>query len=180
MIWLGITLVGVVLIVLVGKVLFPKEHGRAAQLMATYRRLTPETLAGVADEELIDAVVGNLLAKAEDARRDAYAVIPTLGTERCAVYSLWLLQKELEAGDATVLRQSGQFGFTELAADALDFLELSEAADALREYLQTASDASIGTVKAALADDAVNRRLVALIRAHAEAFCEEGTAENRG
>ncbi len=173
MMWAVITLVGVVLIVLVGKVLFPSDRGRAAKLMDTYRQLTPEKLAAVADDELVDAVVGNLLAKAEDANKDAYAVIPTLGQERCAVYSLWLLQKELETGDAAALRQSGQFGFTELAADALDFLELSEAAEALRDYLQTASETSIATVKDTLADDAVNRCLVELIRTHEDAFCDE-------
>jgi len=177
MMWLVLFIVGLVLILLVRKVLFPTNQSRVTRLMNTYRHLTPALLAETEDAELIDAVVANLLAKAENSRKDAYALIPTLGQERCAVYSLWLLQKELEAGDPAVLRESGRFGFTELASDALDFLSMPEAAQALRRYLQTADAADMAIVQQTLADQAVNAQLIALIRSEPAAFCDE-TAEN--
>ncbi len=173
MLWIALMIVGLVLIVLIGKVFFPADGSRSAKLMATYRRLTPDTLEALADDDLIDAVIGNLLAAAEDAKKDAYAVIPTLGQARCAVYSLWLLQKELQGDDPTVLRRAGQFGFTELAADAFDLLSMPEAAVALRDYLQTAADASIAAVRDAVADNAVNQKLIELIRSDPAAFCNE-------
>lgn len=172
MIWIAAMIVGLVLLIVLGKVLFPQDHSRAAKLMKTYRHLTPEQLSDVPDEELITAVVSNLLAKAEDERRDPYALIPTLSRERCGVYSIWLVQKELESGDAANLRQSEQFGFSELAADALDWLECQEAAAALRCYLQTAEPTQIERLKTAMATAQVSAHLITLIRNDPKAFCD--------
>ena len=170
--WIAVFLVGIVLLLCVGRLLLQKDGSNAAKLMNTYRFMTKELLDGTPDDELIKAVVANLLAKAEDARRDAYAVIPTLAQERCAVYSVWLFQNELASEDASVLRQSGHFGFSELAADGLDLLNFPELAATLRDYLQTADDALAASMTATVKATDLDGALVAFIRDHADAFCD--------
>ncbi len=171
--WTIVFIAAIVLVIVLGRVLVRKDGSNAAKLMGTYRVMTKERLDSTPDEELVKAVVANLLAKAEDARMDAYAVIPTLSQERCAVYSVWLFMRELQSGDPTALRQSGQFGFSELAADGLDLLGFETVAADLRDYLQTADDARVTAMQDALQTADVDGALVELIRSHADAFCDE-------
>ena len=171
--WIVLFIAALGLTFVMQKVLFPADGSNAAKRMATYRHMTRELLDATPDEELVTAVASNLLAIAQDARRDPYAVIPLLSRERCAVYSVWLLMKELEAGDAARLRSQGQFGFSELAADALDLLNCGEAAAQLREYLQTADNANADALRAFLKETNVSALLVDLIRQNPDAFCDE-------
>ncbi|MBR5134378.1 MAG: hypothetical protein IKV35_02150 [Clostridia bacterium] len=173
MMWIPAFILGLLLLVLVGRVLFKPDNSKSAQLMKQYKHMTRELLDGTADEDLATAVASNLLAKAEGSRKDAYSLIPTLGEERCAAYSIWLWMRELEKGDAESLRASGQFGFSELAADGLDSLGLTELAAALRDYLQTADDTLVDTMKRDIAEQDVPAKLAAYIRDHADAFCDE-------
>ena len=175
MYWLLLFVAAIGLALLLARVLFPKDTSNAAKLMNTYRVMTRELLDNTPDDQLIKAVVANLLAKAEQAKGNAYAVIPTLAQERCAVYSVWLFQNELKGDDPAVLRQSGQFGFSELAADGLDLLGFSELAADLRNYLQTADDALAASMKRALASIPLDATLVEFIRDHADAFCDGET-----
>lgn len=170
--WLLLFMAALLLLLLLKKVLFPADSSRAAKLMTAYRHMTPELLEKTPDGELVSAVVGNLLAKAEDARLDPYAVIPTLSQERCAVYSIWLLLRELQSNTPANLRQSGQFGFSELAADGLDMLEMPTVAADLRDYLQTADDTRIESIKTALEQADINRRLIDCIRNSPASFCD--------
>ncbi len=172
MIWIAAFAVGIALLLLLGKTLFPADRSNAAKLMNTYRRLTEEQLAAVPDTDVVTAVVSNLLAKCEDQRCEPYALIPTLSRQRSAVYSIWALQKELACGEASHLRRSEQFGFSELAADALEWLECADAAKALRDYLQTADTAQIDALKEALTACAVDEKLIALIRNEPAMFCD--------
>lgn len=171
--WLLLFAMGLLLIVLLRRVLFTKDGSRAAQLMNTYRHMTPALLQSVPDEELVSAVVANMLRLAEDHNRDPYAVIPALSSERCAVYSIWAVMRELQSGDPASLRHSAQFGFSELAADGLAMLGMDEAAAALRDYLQTAAEDSLHTVTAAFDSENIAGKLVTFIRDNAAAFCDE-------
>lgn len=173
MIWIAVFVLAFVLLFLLSRVLFPKDNSGAARLMNTYRVMTRELLDSTPDDQLVKAVVANLLAKAEDARLDAYAVIPALSQERCAVYSVWLFMRELQSGDPAALRQSGQFGFSELAADGLELLGFDDLAASLRDYLQTADDACVAAMKTALDTADVNAALIGFIRDHADAFCDD-------
>lgn len=172
MIWIAVFILAFILLFLLGRVLFPKDHSSAAKLMSTYRVMTRELLDGTADDQLVKAVVANLLAKAEDARMDAYAIIPALSQERCAVYSVWLFMRELQSGDPAALRQSGQFGFSELAADGLELLGFGALAASLRDYLQTADDICANDMIDTLKTTDLNKALAEFIRDHAEAFCD--------
>lgn len=173
MLWLLIFVVGLLLIVLLRRVLFTKDTSRSAQLMQTYRHLTADVLEAIPDEELVAAVVANLLAKAEAENRDPYAVIPTLSQERCAVYSIWAVMRELQSGDPESLRYTGQFGFSELAADGLDMLGMPDAATALRDYLQTAEERSLCALSEAFDREDIAAKLVTFIRDNAVGFCDE-------
>ena len=175
--WIAAFIAGFALLLVCGKFLFPADRSRAGTLMKTYRHLTPQQLEGVADEEVIEAVVSNMLAICEDRRCDPYALIPGLARERSAVYTVWLLKKELNA-DPTHLRRSEQFGFSELAADALEWLSFREEAAALRDYLQTADEGKVAFLREAFASGAIEKALIALIRELPAVFCGEGTAQN--
>lgn len=171
--WLLAFVVGILLIILLRSVLFQKDSSNAARLMKTYKHLTSDTLAAVPDEELVAAVVANLLAKAEAENRDPYAVIPALSQERCTVYSVWAVMRELQSGDPQSLRHQGQFGFSELAADGLDMLGVEDAAAALRTYLQTAEETHLHVITEAFDRVNIGQILVTFIRDHAPAFCDE-------
>lgn len=175
--WIAAFAVGIALLLICGKLLFPADRSRAGKLMKTYRHLTPAQLEAVPDEEVIEAVVSNLLAVCEERRCDPYALIPGLARERCAVYSIWLLQKELDT-DPTHLRRSEQFGFSELAADALEWLSFPEAAEAVRSYLQNADDASLAVLREAFTAGEVQTRLITMIREMPAVFCGEENADN--
>lgn len=172
MLWIVLFIVALALLFVMQKVLFPADGSATAKRMATYRHMTPALLEKTPDEELVAAVVSNLLAKAQDERRDPYAVIPLLSRERCAVYSVWLMMKELDCGDPSHLRRQGQFGFSELAADALDMLGCNEAAAHLRDYLQTAAEEHVEALRAFLKETDVNALLVDLIRKVPDEFCD--------
>lgn len=173
MFWIAAFLLGVALLVLLGRVLFRPDNSKSAQLMRRYKHMTPALLAETPDDELATAVASNLLAKAEALHMDAYAVIPSLGEERCTAYSVWLFLRELEKGEPESLRQSGQFGFSELAADGLDSMEQGDLASLLRDYLQTADNALVDTMKQTVVDKHTCAALVSYIRDHASAFCDE-------
>lgn len=170
--WVAAFVVAIALLFLLTRVLFRPDTSKAAQLMKTYKHLSAELLAATPDDQLVPAVVSNLLAKAEDAKADPYAVIPALSLERSAVYSIWLLSRELHKGDPTALRSSGQFGFSELAADALDHLGETEPAALLRDYLQTADEATAEQMKTMLDEEKLTALLVPYIRENADAFCD--------
>lgn len=170
--WLLIFIAAIVLLLLLRRALFPKDNSKATKLMNTYRVMTREKLDSTPDDQLVKAVIGNLLAKAEDAKCDPYTVIPALSQGRCAVYSVWLFARELQSGDSAALRRSGQFGFSELAADGLELLGFDALAANLRDYLQTADDARAEAMKTALETTDVNAVLTAFIRDNADAFCD--------
>ena len=173
--WTALFVLALVLLLFLGRVLFPKDNSNAAELMATYRVMTRELFDNTPNDQLIKAVVANMLAKADASGRDAYAVIPALSQEHCTVYSVWLFQNELKRNDPTVLHQSERFGFSELAADGLDLLGLPELAADLRSYLQTADETLAVSLKHALTAVPLDETMIAFIRDHADIFCDGDT-----
>ena len=111
---------------LVGLYLWGNRHkdsdSRAARLGRLYRELDEDKLAGIPDEELVDAVAANLLEKQDRRRPDPYHTIPLLSRGRTAVYSVWLICND------------------EMAADGLDLLGAPRCAAALRTAKERISD----------------------------------------
>ena len=172
-IWIPVFILGILLIGLLGRLLSRKDTSNAGRLMEKYKQMTPTLLEETPDEELVKAVVANLLAKAEGAHKDAYAVIPTLSQKRCAVYSVWLFAREIQSNNAPFLRRDEQFGFSELAADGLDLLGFSEVAADLRDYLQTEDDARVAPMKALADSRELSDAMIALIRNDPDDFCDK-------
>lgn len=121
---------------LVGLYLWGNRHkeqdSRAARLGRLYRELDENKLAGIPDEELVDAVVANLLEKQDRRRPDPYHTIPLLSRGRTAVYSIWLICKELDEGSFENLYAGPSAVFDELAADGMDLIGAPRCAAALR------------------------------------------------
>ena len=129
---------------LVGLYLWGNRHkdsdSRAARLGRLYRELDEDKLAGIPDEELVDAVAANLLEKQDRRRPDPYHTITLLSRGRTAVYSVWLICNELDKGSFEDLYAGPSAVFDELAADGLDLIGAPRCAAALRTAKERISD----------------------------------------
>ena len=110
------------------------------ELEQKYKELDRQRLDALPDEELLKAVVSNLLAKLDKRKPDPYRDIPLLSRGRCVVYSIWLVCHEVESGGFRALYAGGAGGFAELAADGLDLIGAPRCAAALRTAKERISD----------------------------------------
>ena len=108
------------------------QESRAARLGRLYKELDEEKLAAVPDSEVVEAVVANLLEKQDRRRPAPYHTIPLLSRGRAAVYSVWLICKELDKGSFEDLYTGPSAVFDELAADGLELVGAPRCAAALR------------------------------------------------
>lgn len=114
------------------------------------RVLTADKLAAIPDDQLVDSVIRNLLAKLDEHRPDPYRDIPLLGEGRCAVYSVWVIEHEWRAGGFGALLRGTSAKFVPLAADGLRLLgatacaEQLDAAAALPPEQRKQADAAFG------------------------------------
>ncbi|MCI8554749.1 MAG: DMP19 family protein [Clostridiales bacterium] len=131
----------------------------ADEWMKRYALLDRALLDATPDEELVNAVAGNLLARLDSRHPDPYREIPLLSPGRCAVYSIWLICHELEEGGFEGLYAQGSGGFVELAADGLDQIGAPDCALAVRRVCETQEgdrDAALPALTAAF-QEAVER-----------------------
>lgn len=130
---IGLLVALLICIVLVRK--FGKRHGdesRSARLMKKYATLTPELLESTSEEELVEAVVSHVLAKAADSRRpDPVMVLSGLPQPFMVVYSIWAVCKELARGSYKSLTHTATREVLEPAVDALPVIGAPETAEAL-------------------------------------------------
>lgn len=152
-----------ILFVLIGFVLIlmnrrydKNEKARSEMLALKYKVMTKELLDAADDAELTDAVIANLNGKLDKKLPDPYHTIPLLSRERNLVYSLWLVDHELNAGNFQTMQSVGSFRFLNTAAEACDQLEAPGCAEALRAANQNAAD-----------DDALNDAHIAYMEARA-------------
>ena len=113
---------------------------KAGLLQVIYQDMTEEKLAGVADDELVEAVVSNMMAKLDRKRPDPYKTIPLLSPGRCAVYGVWLLCHELDEGDFESLLSGPSGVFLELGADGFERVGAPRCAGVLRAVLGETTD----------------------------------------
>ncbi len=138
------TLVMIALALLIAAYLFylnkkEKSDGTAA-LCKTYAVMTEELLTSVPDEEVVRAVVANLMNKQDKKRPDPAAQLPFFSRGRAAVYSVWLLCNELETQEFDTVFRSSSRRFAEPAADGLDRIGATNSATALRAAIRAAED----------------------------------------
>ncbi len=124
-----------------------EDDSRSAKLMKKYQTLTPDLLAATDDDELVEAVVSHVLARAADQRRpDPVVTLSQLPQPFTVVYSIWAVGKELARGDYAALSHTATRGMVDAAVDALPVVGASDTAAAL---------AALRDVAAAKGDTAV-------------------------
>jgi len=115
-----------------------KDESRSAKLMEKYATLTAENLAATPDEELVEAVVANVLSHAADSRRpDPAAALAVMPQPFTVVYSIWAVCKELSRGGYAALTRTATREMVQPAIDGLPVIGASATAAALTA-LQTA------------------------------------------
>lgn len=134
---IALALIIAVYLVFLGK---KEKSDNTAALCKTYAVMTEELLASVPDEELVRAVVANLMNKQDKKRPDAVSQLPFLSRGRSAVYSVWLLCHELETQTFDTFFRSSSRRFAEPAADGLERIGAANSAAALRAAIRTAEE----------------------------------------
>ncbi len=111
----------------------PKDDdSRSAKLMKKYAVLTAENLSETPDEELVEAVVANLLSRAAEAHHpDPVKELASLPQPFTVVYSIWAVCKELARGDYKALTHTATRQVVDAAVDALPVVGATATAEAL-------------------------------------------------
>lgn len=152
-----------------------RPQAPADEVIEQYRHLTAEKLAATPDDQLVRAVVANILAKQDHKRPNPYRDIPLLSPGRCGVYSVWLLLKEWEKGQAGgfasfLAGPSGQFA--SLAADGLDILGAPLCAQAVRQAIDGDTAAADQQFSSALEQEDPAELSVQYIRDNIDQFVD--------
>ncbi len=138
------TLVAIALAVIIAVYLYILEKksksDRAAALCKQYAVMTEALLASVPDEELVQAIVANVINKQDKRRPNPAAQLPLLSRGRAAVYSVWALCNEMEAQSFDAIMQSSSRCFAESAVDGFERIGAGNSAAALRVALRTAEE----------------------------------------
>lgn len=168
-------------------VLFWKKPDTSAaerrELMEKYAFLSRQTLDGLPDEAVVQAVVANLMAKDDPARPDPYGIIASQTRGRRVVYTGWILVNELKTVGAAKLLSGRSAKLIELGIDAFEALGAPACAETCRKLseLRTlhgkALTAPAAEVDAAFAAAAESEQPLALmleyIRDNAHDFADD-------
>jgi hypothetical protein len=114
-----------------------KKDSRADRLLKKYQVIDREDLDNIPDDDLIDAVIANLISKLDKKNPDDYSVIPLLSQGRCAIYSIWLTCNQLNSNGMVGFLSSKSGRFAELAVDGFEFIGAHQSSKAMREALNT-------------------------------------------
>lgn len=118
------------------------KSDKNAALCDTYAVMTEELLTSVSDEEVVQAVVTNIMHKQDKRRPDVAATLGLMSRGRAAVYCVWLLCHEADKQDFDVVFKSSSRQFVEPAIDGLERIGAANTATALRAAWRMADDRS--------------------------------------
>ena len=105
---------------------------RSAILMKKYATISREQFDRIPQDELVDAVVSRVLAKAADSRRpDPVKTLSTMPHGSTVVYSVWAVCKEMAASDFAMLTTTATKELVEPAVEALSAIGAPRCAEAL-------------------------------------------------
>lgn len=153
------------------------DDRRSARLQRQYARLDRKTLDAVPDGEVVEAVVANLMAKQDKKRPDPYHTLPQLSRGRLAIYSVWLIDHELQAGSFETCLEGPSAPFCEFAADGMELLGASGCAKAVRSALQTRSEEELAELHAdyleAAEQELLSGKCIDYIRQNPDEFVDE-------
>lgn len=112
------------------------DDSRSAKLMKKYKTLTPELLADTPDYELVEAVVANVLAEANESRKpDPLYTLSKKPQPYLVVYSVWAVCKELARGDYKALTHTATRHVVQDACDGLPLIGANATAEALKSVV---------------------------------------------
>lgn len=117
-----------------------KPKSRADELQERYRHLTADLLAATPDDEVVTAVVANLMAKLKKSRPDPLVTIPQLSRGRNAVYFVWLFCKEAEKNGVEALLKKPAVRFLESGIAGLETVGAEATAAAARALIEPSED----------------------------------------
>ncbi len=149
----------------------PRKKTRAEELQEQYKVLTPALLAETPDEQLVTAVVANLMGKLPRRRPDPLMTFPKLGRGRCVVYFVWLMMKEIEHNGVAALKSKGSARFNDLGLEGLKAVEAVETAAAVEAFLT--ADGRPDAVITAIENEQPLTRLAEYIRLNPTEFTDE-------
>ena len=117
-----------------------RRHGddsRSARLMKKYKTLTADLLAKTPDDELVEAVVANVLAEASESRKpDPIYTLSKRPQPYLVVYSVWAVCKELARGDYKALTHTATRHVVQDACDGLPLIGAPATAEALKALVE--------------------------------------------
>lgn len=148
-----------------------RKKTRAEELQEQYAVLTAEKLENTADEQLVTAVVANLMGKLPRRRPDPLMAFPKLGRGRSAVYFVWLAMKEVEHNGVAALKTKGFSRFADVALEGLKTMEAFETADAVQAFLK--EDGTPLAVEEAIEKENPLARCAEYIRLNPAEFIDE-------
>lgn len=109
-----------------------RDDSRSAKMMEKYATLTAENIAAAPDEELVEAVVANVLSHAAESRRpDPAMELAVMPQPYTIVYSIWAVCKELTRGDYAMLTRTATRDMVDHAIDGLPVVGAPATAAAL-------------------------------------------------
>ena len=149
----------------------PRKKTRAEELQEQYATLTEMLLADTPEDQLVTAVVANLMGKLPRRRPDPLMTFPKLGLSRCAVYFVWLMMKEIEHNGVDALKGKDAARFNEMGIEGLKMVTATATADAVTAFLET--DGHPDAVIAAIEKEQPLVRLAEYIRANPAEFTDE-------
>ncbi len=149
-----------------------EKSGKKATLYEQYKTLTADTLSALPDEELLRAVIANLLARGTD----LYKETAVLSHGRTAVYSVWLLCNEIATADFNKLSATTR-RFADMATDGFLLLGAEKCAAALQTLVTAFADGTLTAELSAALRDAIAaenplERCTAYIRENIDEFCD--------
>lgn len=174
--------IGLFLVVVVGLYIWGSRYkakdSRAEMLQRRYSVLEREKLDGIPDEELVEAVAANVMAKVDKRHPNLDQVLARISHGRCAVYCVWILCKELDEGSFEELLAGPTGQYLELAADGLDAVGAPGCAAAARGALDAQTEEERAELHADFLEQAEEEKplekCVEYIRDNPEEFVDEG------
>ncbi len=149
----------------------PKKQSRAEELQAQYAVLTADMLANTPEEQLVTAVVANLMGKLPRRHPDPLQTFPKLGRGRSAAYFVWLAMKEVEHNGTDALKSKRFVRFADVAVEGLKTVEAFETAAAVEAFLK--NDGAPDAVEMAIAKENPLALTAEYIRLNAAEFVDE-------
>ncbi len=109
------------------------KSDRSAALCRRYAVMTEECLQALPDDELLTAVIANLMNKMDKKRPDPLAVLPFLSRGRSAVYSVWILCcNDFHEQSSDVFFRSSSVRLVPTILEGLEHLGATASAEALQ------------------------------------------------